>query len=157
MDQLDLKISMPQDFSSTQLSYEVQLFPNGTESEQNLVLRVFSFCSIQFHFRLQNTWLSQAFLSSNDRILSLLWVCNYLFQEFKAHTVLELVFLYAQAKCSPALYQASLLVVLEVELLLLFRLACLSTTTYYILLRISRGLILQCQRFRDCILDQATN
>ena len=136
MDQQDLKISKPQDFSSMLLSYEELLFPNGTKSEQNLVLRVFSFYLIQFHFRLQNTWLSQAFLSSIDRILSLIWVCNYLFQEFKVHTVLAPVFLDAQAKCSPATYLASRLVVLVVELLLLFRLACLSTITYYILSQI---------------------
>ena len=136
MDQQDLKISKPQDFSSVQLSYEERLFPNGTKSELNLVLTVFSFYSIQFHFRLQNTWLSQAFLSSIDRILSLIWVCNYLFQEFKAHTVLEPVFLDVQAKCSPATYLASRLAVLVVELLLLFRLACLSTITYYILSQI---------------------
>jgi hypothetical protein len=101
MDQLDLKISKPLDFSSVQLSFEVRLFPNGTESEQNLELRVFSCCLIHFHFHLQNTWLSRAFLFSNDRILSLLWVYNYLFQEFKEHIVLGLIFLYVLAKHIP--------------------------------------------------------
>lgn len=136
MDQLDLKISMPQDFSSRQLSYEVLLFPNGTELEQNLELREFSYCLIHFHFHLQSTQLSQAFLSSNDRILSLLLVCNYLFQEFKAHIILELTSLYAYAKRCPVTYQASQLVVLEVELSPLFQLAYRSIITYYILSQI---------------------